>query len=78
MDERQQIRTEQILSWLAFACRPLKAWEVCAGIVFHENGNLNDESKLGKGILDICKPLIEEREGETIALVHFSARESVT
>jgi hypothetical protein len=54
-------------------------WEICSGIVFcEEDGNLNDESKLGKGILDICKPLIEEREGEMVTLVHFSARESVT
>jgi hypothetical protein len=77
-DEQQRIRARHILGWLAFACRPLKVWEVCSGIVFHEDGNLNDESKLGKGILDICKPLIEERNGEIVALVHFSARESVT
>lgn len=36
---------------------------------------MNDDTKLGKGAPDMCKPLIEEREGKTIALVHFSARE---
>jgi hypothetical protein len=78
-DEQQRIRARHILGWLAFACRPLKVWEVCSGIVFHnEDGNLDDESKLGKGILDICKPLIEERDGEIVTLVHFSARELVT
>lgn len=39
---------------------------------------MNDETRLDIGILDICKPLIEERKGETIALVHFSAREYVS
>jgi hypothetical protein len=76
-DEHQRLRAERILGWLAFACRPLKAWEICDGLVFHEGENLNDETKLGAGVLDICKPLIEERESETIALVHFSAREYV-
>jgi hypothetical protein len=76
-DEHQRLRAERILGWLAFACRPLKAWEICHGLVFHEGENLNDETKLGAGVLDICKPLIEERESGTIALVHFSAREYV-
>lgn len=74
-DEKQQLRAERILGWLAFACRPLKAWEICDGLVFHEGKILNEETKLGAGVLDICKPLIEERDNETIALVHFSARE---
>lgn len=74
-DEHQQLRAERILGWLAFACRPLKAWEICDGLVFHESKILNEETKLGAGVLEICKPLIEERDNETIALVHFSARE---
>ena len=74
-DESQQLRAERILGWLTFACRPLKAWEICDGLVFHESKILNEETKLGAGVLDICKPLIEEHDNETIALVHFSARE---
>ena len=74
-DEYQRLRAERILGWLAFAYRPLKAWEICDGIVFHEGEILNEETKLGAGMLDICKPLIEEHDSETIALVHFSARE---
>lgn len=69
------MRAERILGWLAFAYRSLKAWEICDGLVFHENKNLNEETKLNAGVLDICKPLIEQRDNETIALVHFSARE---
>lgn len=74
-DEYQRLRAERILGWLAFARRPLKAWEICDGLVFHEGEILNEETKLGAGVLDICKPLIEEHDGGTIALVHFSARE---
>ena len=74
---QQRLRAERILGWLAFAYRPLKAWEICDGLVLNEGSDLNDESKLGAGILNICKPLIEEREGGVVALVHFSAREYV-
>ena len=45
------------------------------GLVFFEYNFLNEETKLSAGVLDICKPLIEQRDNETIALVHFSARE---
>lgn len=74
-DEFQQSRAERILGWLAFAYRSLKVWEICDGLVFHESKTLNEETKLGGGVLDICKPLIEQRDDETVALVHFSARE---
>jgi hypothetical protein len=77
-DDRQRLRAERILGWLTLTFRPLKAWEVCDGLVFHEREMLNNETKLSAGVLDICKPLVEEREGGTIALVHFSARECVS
>jgi hypothetical protein len=68
----------RILKWLAFAFRPLKHHEIRDGIVFHtENDVLDETTKLGKGILDICRPLIEERAGSIVDLVHFSAKESV-
>jgi hypothetical protein len=75
-DELQRLRAQRILGWLAFAYRPLKAWEICDGLVLQEHGGILDaQSKLAGGALDICKPLIEEREAGTISLVHFSARE---
>jgi hypothetical protein len=79
LDEQQQLQAQIILGWLTFACRYMKVWEVCSAIVFHDKaGALSDESQLHKGILDICKPLIEVRGGDVVALVHASARESVT
>jgi hypothetical protein len=77
-DETQRLRAECILGWLTFACRPLRYWEVCDGLVFSdERGDMNEETKLGRGVLDICKPLIEDREGQLVGLVHFSVREFV-
>lgn len=69
-------RINDILGCLAFAVRPLKVWEVCDLITLHEkDGVINEQTKLGVGILDICKPLVEEQDGHIITLVHFSARE---
>lgn len=77
-DETQRLRAECILGWLTFAYRPLRYWEICDGLVFSdERGDINEETKLGRGVLDICKPLIEDREGQLAGLVHFSAREFV-
>ena len=75
MDESQHAKAKTVLSWLAFAYRPLRSFELCDALVFSENRVLDEQTKLGKGVLDICKPLIEEREGHIFALVHFSARE---
>ena len=75
MDESQRVKAKAILSWLAFAYRPLQSFELCDALVFSEKRVLDEQTKLGKGVLDICKPLIEEREGHVFALVHFSARE---
>ncbi len=75
-DEVQRCRARYILGWLTFAYRPLKTWELCDGLALYENnGPISAESKLSYGVLDLCKPLIEERESSTMSLVHFSARE---
>ncbi|KAJ8131632.1 hypothetical protein O1611_g1993 [Lasiodiplodia mahajangana] len=74
-DELQRKNAQRILGYLACALRPLKSEELCDGLVFSdENSVLNKDTKLGKGVLDICKPLIEERHGGQIAMVHFTAR----
>lgn len=76
VNDAQKLRLKHILGWLAFSYRPLKSWELCDAIVFQDNkSSLDASTRLGKGILDICKPLIEERADCTVALVHFSLRE---
>jgi hypothetical protein len=77
-DTNQQDKALKILEWLVFAFRPLKYYEVTDGIVFKIGSDVIDEStKLRKGILDVCRPLIEERTDNIVDLVHFSAKESV-
>jgi hypothetical protein len=73
--EIQVENSHRILGLLTHALRPLKYYEVCDGIVFYkERGILNEVTKLGKGVLDMCKPLIEIRQHGYVSLVHFTAR----
>ena len=75
-NEQQILQLKHIFGWLAFSYRPLKVHELCDLVVFQKmHSFLNDNTKLQKSILDICKPLLEEHEDHTVALVHFSARE---
>jgi hypothetical protein len=74
MDEGQRVKVRLILSWLAFACQPLRGIELCDALVFSQDQALNEQTKLGKGVLDICKPLIEESNSQVFELVHFSAK----
>ena len=62
MDESQRVKAKAILSWLAFAYRPLQSFELCDALVFSEDRVLDEQTKLGKGVLDICKPLMEVRD----------------
>ncbi|KAL9113800.1 MAG: hypothetical protein Q9227_002246, partial [Pyrenula ochraceoflavens] len=74
-DENQQLNARRILGFMAFAFRPLKFFEVCDGLVFQDDhGVLDEETRLGKGILDICKPLIEEQASGLMYLTHFSVK----
>ncbi|KAI8631011.1 hypothetical protein F5Y19DRAFT_483660 [Xylariaceae sp. FL1651] len=74
-DELQRTNAQRILGYLVCALRPLRGEELRDGLVlFDEDSVLSKDTKLGKGVLDICKPLIEERRGGQIAMVHFTAR----
>ncbi|KAK5056694.1 hypothetical protein LTR84_012226 [Exophiala bonariae] len=73
----EQLRkVNSILGWIAFAFRPLKTFEVCDALVFEDDDStLDSTTKLLKSVLDTSKPLIEEKDDQTVVLVHFSARE---
>ena len=78
-NEQKILRLKHIFGWLAFSYRPLKVHELCDLLIFQKKHSvLNDDTKLQKSVLDICKPLLEEHEDHTVALVHFSAREYAT
>ncbi|OAP57410.1 hypothetical protein AYL99_08148 [Fonsecaea erecta] len=74
---QQKVELQHILGLLTFSYRPLKVHELCDLVAFRKRDSLNDNTKLHKSILDICKPLLEEHEDHTVRLVHFSAREQV-
>lgn len=75
-DERAKCRIRTIFNWLAFCRRPLYASELCDALVFEErNQSLNKRTVLSKGVLELCKPLIEEHSDSTVAFVHFSVQE---
>lgn len=75
-NDRQRVYICTILTCMVYTHRSLKSWELCAAIVFSTPGQqLNERTKLEKGILDLCKPLLEEHANDTIAFVHFSVQE---
>ncbi|KAL0782609.1 hypothetical protein CaCOL14_000515 [Colletotrichum acutatum] len=66
---------ERILGLLTLSLRPMKGFEVCDAIVFHkDHGKLDSTTKLNKKVLNLCKPLIEEKPSGQVSLVHFTAR----
>ncbi|KAK1463675.1 NACHT domain-containing protein [Colletotrichum cuscutae] len=66
---------ERILGLLTLSLRPMKGFEVCDAIVFHkDHGKLDSTTKLNQKILNLCKPLIEEKPSGQVSLVHFTAR----
>lgn len=76
LDPKDAAWAGKILEWLACSFRPLKIHEIQDGITFDTEGaGLNEETKLGRQIIDLCKPLIEEGPGNTVDFVHFSAKE---
>jgi hypothetical protein len=69
--------------------RLLKSYEILDGISFRaaEYSNatyrpsctvIDEATKFQIGVLDLCKPLIEDGPGNTIDFVHFSAKEQAT
>ena len=73
---RDRERAVRILEWIACSFRIMKVYEIQDGIVLtSDNDELNEESKLTAGFLEICKPLIEEGQKNTVDFVHYSAKE---
>jgi hypothetical protein len=66
----------RVLGWMAFAKRPLKAYELQYGAILHlENTIISHETKPLGNILDICKPLAEDGMNQTVIFVHSSVKE---
>ena len=74
LDSRSEERIKTILSWIAFARRPLKKFELLSAVSF-SMGDPNVERPAPQYILDICSPLVGERQDTTLVFIHVSVKE---
>ncbi|CAI6332928.1 unnamed protein product [Periconia digitata] len=66
----------RILQWIVFAKRPLRFFEILNALAFtRESGTMTQENLLSTVILQLCKPLIEQKHDGVVKLAHFSVRE---
>jgi hypothetical protein len=66
-------RIRQIMSWIAFARRPLKKFELQSALSYTDP-NKCAERLLPEQVADLYKPLIEERTDSTYTFVHGSVK----
>ncbi|UPK96932.1 hypothetical protein LCI18_007867 [Fusarium solani-melongenae] len=74
LDPRSVDRIRCILSWVAFAKRPLRKLEFFSVITFSP-GDPEVEHLAPQYILDICGTIVEERQDSTLAFIHISVKE---
>ncbi|KAI9768489.1 MAG: hypothetical protein M1840_004899 [Geoglossum simile] len=74
LDSRSVDRIKMIFSWIAFARRPLKRFELLSAISF-SLGDPSVERPAPPYILDICSPLVGERGDTTLVFIHVSVKE---
>lgn len=73
---KNQKYIRNMLTLLAFGKRAMFTREFCDALVLSEvNVGLSEKTRLGNGILQYCKPLLEERPDGTVAFIHFSVKE---
>ncbi|KAL9085448.1 MAG: hypothetical protein Q9165_007598 [Trypethelium subeluteriae] len=76
LDEKGLANVIRIFEWIAFGERPLKKFEVQAGVsLHHENTVISANSQMSRNIFDLCKPLLEDGPHDTIRFVHSSVKE---
>lgn len=75
-DPKSVERLTSMLSWIAYAKRPLKKIELQSAITFSSGKPLN-EDVVPSFVLGLCSQLVEERADSTLALIHSSVKEYV-
>ena len=80
-DERQpqkSQRASEILKWISSSQRPLKKFELLPALALNSDKTGIDRNSMPTTqVLEICKPLIEERPNGSVTFVHFSVQECV-
>ena len=76
LTEHHLLIVDRIFSWLLVTDRPLKVHEILDGVAFCTPPyDLNEQTKIRKQFLDLCKPLVEVSPEGTVSIVHFSANQ---
>lgn len=76
LDERSVQRLSSVLSWIAFAKRPLRSPELLSALAFDaEDEQVNEPAPAY--ILDMCQPLIQKQIDSSYSFLHVSVREYV-
>ncbi|TFB04069.1 hypothetical protein CCMA1212_003705 [Trichoderma ghanense] len=73
-DERSIHRITSILSWVAFAKRPLRAPELLSALAF-DSGHEQGDGLVPAYVLDRCEPLIQKQVDSSYAFLHVSVRD---
>ncbi|KAL7914862.1 hypothetical protein GGI35DRAFT_161583 [Trichoderma velutinum] len=73
-DERSAQRISAVLSWIAFAKRPLRLAELLSALAFDTKQEQVDEL-VPAYILDRCEPLIQKQADSSYSFVHVSVRD---
>ncbi|PKK46107.1 hypothetical protein CI102_10510 [Trichoderma harzianum] len=73
-DERSSQRISAVLSWIAFAKRPLRLAELLSALAFDTKQEQVDEL-VPAYILDRCEPLIQKQADSSYSFVHVSVRD---
>ncbi|KAL6830834.1 hypothetical protein J3E69DRAFT_203459 [Trichoderma sp. SZMC 28015] len=73
-DERSAQRISAVLSWIAFAKRPLRLAELLSALAFDSKQEQVDEL-VPAYILDRCEPLIQKQADSSYSFVHVSVRD---
>jgi hypothetical protein len=80
-DSRNDIRhtrASAILRWICFSQRPIRLFELLHGLALAPGESNPDIGKVPiPEVLELCKPLVEQRPDGTVGFVHFSVQESV-
>jgi hypothetical protein len=75
-DERSVQRISSVLSWIAYAKRPLRSPELLSALAF-DAGHEQVDELVPAYILDMCQPLIQKQVDSSYSFLHLSVREYV-
>lgn len=75
----EQTQAIKMLEWMACGFRTLKVRELEDALAInHDDRTIHGDRRLLKARLkDLCGPMVEVTDQETVIFVHFSAKESV-